>query len=126
MPNSPTLEVCCGSLQSAINAVAGGAERIELCSALEVDGLTPLIEVLRELRQRFPSLKIHVLIRPREGDFVYSEAEIAQMERLTIIERMESWFPEWDGASHAYEIGNIVSYEYVLYRCVQAHTSQQT
>ena len=77
----PVLEVCCGSLQSAINAVAGGAERIELCSALEVDGLTPPVEVLRELRQQFPELKIHVLIRPREGNFVYTEAEVAQMER---------------------------------------------
>lgn len=81
MHNRPILEVCCGSLQSAMNAVAGGAERIELCSALEVDGLTPSMEVLRELRQRFPSLRIHVLIRPREGDFVYTEAEVAQMER---------------------------------------------
>lgn len=81
MHKSPILEVCCGSLQSALNAVAGGAERIELCSALEVDGLTPSMEVLRELRQRFPSLRIHVLIRPREGDFVYTEAEVAQMER---------------------------------------------
>jgi len=81
MPDNPILEVCCGSLQSAVNAVAGGAERIELCSALEVDGLTPSMEVLRELRQRFPSLRIHVLIRPREGDFVYSEAEVARMER---------------------------------------------
>lgn len=81
MPNSPILEVCCGSLQSAVNAVAGGAERIELCSALEVDGLTPPVELLRELRQRFPLLKIHVLIRPREGDFVYTETEVAQMER---------------------------------------------
>ena len=81
MANRPILEVCCGSLQSAVNAVAGGAERIELCSALEVDGLTPSMEVLRELRQRFPELKIHVLIRPREGDFVYTEAEVAQMER---------------------------------------------
>lgn len=81
MPNNPILEVCCGSLQSAVNAVAGGAGRIELCSALEVDGLTPSMEVLRELRQRFPSLRIHVLIRPREGDFVYTETEVARMER---------------------------------------------
>ena len=81
MANRNVLEVCCGSLQSAVNAVAGGAERIELCSALEVDGLTPSMQVLRELRQRYPALRIHVLIRPREGDFVYSEAEVAQMER---------------------------------------------
>ena len=81
MANRNVLEVCCGSLQSAVKAVAGGAERIELCSALEVDGLTPSMQVLRELRQRYPALRIHVLIRPREGDFVYSEAEVAQMER---------------------------------------------
>lgn len=81
MANRNVLEVCCGSLQSAVNAVAGGAERIELCSALEVDGLTPSMQVFRELRQRYPALKIHVLIRPREGDFVYSEAEVAQMEQ---------------------------------------------
>lgn len=81
MANRNVLEVCCGSLQSAVNAVAGGAERIELCSALEVDGLTPSMQVLRELRQHYPALKIHVLIRSREGDFVYSEAEVAQMER---------------------------------------------
>lgn len=43
-----------------------------------------------------------------------------------IIERMESWFPEWDGEGHAYEVGNLVSYGYVLYRCIQPHTSQQT
>ena len=44
----------------------------------------------------------------------------------SVIERMESWFPEWDGDGHAYEVGNLVTYGYVLYRCVQAHTSQQT
>ena len=54
----------------------------------------------------------------------------AQQETLlplipdAIVERMESWFPEWDGAGHAYEVGNLVSHGYVLYRCLQAHTSQ--
>jgi copper homeostasis protein len=76
-----TLEVCCGSLASALAAVEGGAERIELCSALSLDGLTPSIGLLRELRSLFPNLRIHVLIRPREGDFVYSEAEVRVMER---------------------------------------------
>ena len=75
------LEVCCGSLASAIAAVQGGAQRIELCSALSVDGLTPSIGLLRELRQRYPHLLIHVLIRPREGNFVYTEDEIQVMLR---------------------------------------------
>ena len=76
-----TLEVCCGSLDSVIAAVEGGAERIELCSALSLDGLTPSIGLVREVRSLYPDLKIHVLIRPREGDFVYSEAEVRVMER---------------------------------------------
>ena len=75
------LEVCCGSLAAALAAVTGGAERIELCSALSLDGLTPSMGTLCELRRRFPDLRIHVLIRPREGDFVYSEDELRVMEQ---------------------------------------------
>ena len=76
-----TLEVCSGTLRSALAAVAGGATRIELCSALSLDGLTPSVATIAELRRRFPSLRIHVLIRPREGDFVYDEAEVLVMEQ---------------------------------------------
>ena len=81
MVNGICLEVCCGSLASALAAVEGGAERIELCSALSLDGLTPSVGTIRELRRRFPDLRIHVLIRPREGDFVYSEDEVRVMEQ---------------------------------------------
>ena len=76
-----TLEVCSGTLRSALAAVAGGATRIELCSALSLDGLTPSVATIAELRRRFPLLRIHVLIRPREGDFVYDEAEVLVMEQ---------------------------------------------
>ena len=74
------LEVCCGNLESVKAAVEGGAQRVELCSRLDLDGLTPEWEDLREARRLFPNLKIHVLIRPREGDFCYSAEEVAQME----------------------------------------------
>ena len=74
------LEVCTGSLQSVMAAVEGGAERIELCSALSLDGLTPSLGLLKTIRSMYPTLKIHVLIRPREGDFVYSEEEVRIME----------------------------------------------
>ena len=57
----------------------GGAQRVELCSRLEVDGLTPLWEDLRDARSLYPQLKIHVLIRPREGDFCYSAKEVDKM-----------------------------------------------
>ena len=74
------LEVCTGSLQSVIAAVEGGAERIELCSALSLDGLTPSLGLLKTVREMYPMLRIHVLIRPREGDFVYTEEEVRIME----------------------------------------------
>ena len=73
------LEVCCGNLESVDAAVAGGAQRIELCSALEMDGLTPHVEWIREVRKRYPSLIIHVLVRSRAGDFVYTEEEVETM-----------------------------------------------
>lgn len=74
-----TLEVCCGNLESVHAAVKGGAPRIELCSRLDLDGLTPTWEELREARALYPALKIHVLIRPREGDFCYTPEEMEQM-----------------------------------------------
>ena len=74
------LEVCAGDLTSAQAAAQGGAQRIELCSALQLDGLTPSAETIEDAR-RIEGLKLHVLIRPREGDFVYDEAETDSMLR---------------------------------------------
>ena len=73
------LEVCCGSLESVRAAVEGGAERIELCTALEQDGLTPPAEWIRTVKTRCPDLCVQVLIRPRAGDFHYSREEVAAM-----------------------------------------------
>ena len=70
------LEVCCGGLESVDAAVAGGARRIELCSALEVDGLTPPVDWLKAVKGRYPSLTVHVLVRPRAGNFVYAPDEV--------------------------------------------------
>ena len=71
------LEVCCGDMQSVLAAKEGGADRIELCQALEVDGLTPSAEMMAEAIGL--GIPIQVLIRPREGDFVYDEAEVETM-----------------------------------------------
>ena len=73
------LEVCTGNLASVIAAVKGGAERIELCSALSLDGLTPSIGLLKYVRQTYPQLKIHVLIRSCEGGFVYTKDDLETM-----------------------------------------------
>ncbi|MBO6028034.1 MAG: copper homeostasis protein CutC [Bacteroidales bacterium] len=69
------LEVCCGNPESVDAAVLGGARRIELCADLEADGLTPPVAWIRDTKARYPALTVHVLIRPRAGDFVYSPAE---------------------------------------------------
>lgn len=71
---SVLLEVCANSLDSAQEAQLGGADRIELCSALELGGLTPSAATLHLVRQSI-DLPIFVLIRPRGGDFCYSPQE---------------------------------------------------
>ena len=72
------LEVCASDLASARAAAAGGAQRIELCRNLELDGLTPPREWIEEARS-IEGLRLHVLIRPCEGGFVYNEATFCQM-----------------------------------------------
>ena len=59
-----TLEICAGDLPSALAAAQGGAQRIELCSALQLDGLTPSTETI-ETARRIEGLKLHVLIRAK-------------------------------------------------------------
>lgn len=71
------LEICCADLQSLQAAVEGGADRVELCQALGLDGLTPSAGMIE--RAVASGITVHVLIRPREGDFVYSQAEVECM-----------------------------------------------
>ena len=72
------LEVCVDSLGSAREAIAGGADRLELCSALAVGGLTPYAALLQQIR-RETDIPIRCLMRPRAGDFLYMPEEIAMM-----------------------------------------------
>lgn len=72
------LEICVDSLASARNAIAGGADRLELCSALAIGGLTPYPELLEQIR-RESSIAIRCLMRPRAGDFLYTPEELEQM-----------------------------------------------
>ena len=70
----------CGDIESAIAAESGGADRVELCDNLAVGGTTPSAGTIAESCRRL-SIPVHVLIRPRAGDFIYSEPEIAVMRR---------------------------------------------
>ena len=74
------VEICCNSVASAEAAKSGGAGRIELCRDLECGGLTPSDDDIRYCVQRL-GLRTHVLVRPRAGDFCYTDAEMAEVRR---------------------------------------------
>lgn len=74
MRNNYTLECCVDSTQSAICAKEGGADRLELCANLVIGGTTPTLALFEQIR-RTVDIRIHVLIRPRFGDFLYSPLE---------------------------------------------------
>lgn len=72
------LEICCCSLDDALQAEAGGANRIELNSALEAGGLTPSLGCLIEVKKRL-SISVIAMLRPRTGGFCYTEMEFETM-----------------------------------------------
>lgn len=74
------LEVCCGDIESVMVAKKGGAYRVELCSGLSEGGLTPSQALIRSaVKSGIES--VNVLIRPRGGDFLYSDVELELMEQ---------------------------------------------
>ncbi|MBC2838743.1 copper homeostasis protein CutC [Robiginitalea sp. SC105] len=72
------VEVCANSVESARSAQAAGADRIELCAELAVGGVTPSPGMLRVVREAV-TLPVHVLVRPRSGDFCYTPEEFQAM-----------------------------------------------
>ncbi len=74
------IEVCVSSIEMATEAEKGGADRIELCSALSEGGLSPFPSLI-EMTKTYLNIKTMVMIRPRGGDFCYSEIEFEAMKR---------------------------------------------
>lgn len=77
--SGPLLEICVDSYEGAITAIDAGADRLEVCAHLEVDGLTPELSLVKNIRQYHPDISIMVMIRCRSGDFVYSTSEMEEM-----------------------------------------------
>ena len=76
----PLFELCVTSLEAALAAESGGADRIELCSQLSIGGITPGFDLMTKTIETL-SIPVFVLIRPRAGDFVYSPTEFGEMKR---------------------------------------------
>ena len=73
------IEIACFNLESAIFAQKAGADRVELCANISVGGTTPSIEIIQQARKNL-TIDLYVMIRPRGGNFVYSEVELDQMK----------------------------------------------
>jgi copper homeostasis protein len=73
------LEIACFNLDSAVIAQENGADRVELCAEMEVGGTTPDFEITKQVRELL-TIDLNVMIRPRGGNFVYSDVEFQQMK----------------------------------------------
>jgi copper homeostasis protein len=80
MSNGVVLEICVESVEHAVAAERGGAHRIELCADLKYGGVTPSAETMQAAR-RLVRVPIHVMVRPRSGDFRYSGQELETMRQ---------------------------------------------
>jgi len=74
------LEISVETLEAALAAHRGGADRVELCGNLNIGGVTPSIALMRKVRAQL-RIPIFGMIRPRGGEFIYSDAEFAEMKR---------------------------------------------
>lgn len=77
---SLTYEICIDSVAGAIAAEKAGAQRVELCAALFEGGLTPTLGTVRAALAAVSSITVNVIVRPRGGDFIFDEHEVAAME----------------------------------------------
>lgn len=78
------LEVCVDSYTSMVTAKNAGADRIELCSALNIGGLTPSFGLMKKAKE-IKGMEIFIMIRPRSGDFLYDDNEFETMKNDIIL-----------------------------------------
>lgn len=87
MPKNPLKEACIVSLREAIAAETNGVHQLELCSHIELDGLTPDIELVKQVLSHV-SIPVKVMIRPRGGNFTYNAEDKKQI--IADIETMKA------------------------------------
>lgn len=85
---SRILECCVDSARSALTAAQNGASRLELCANLIIGGTTPTLGLFREIR-KCADIPVHVLLRPRFGDFLYDSHEVSQLCEEAVLFREE-------------------------------------
>ncbi len=73
------VEVCANGVESCIAAQEGGADRVELCASIPEGGTTPSYGEIKVARRILTTTRLHVIIRPRGGDFLYSDLEVERM-----------------------------------------------
>ena len=73
------VEVCANGVESCIAAQQGGADRVELCAGIPEGGTTPSYGEIKVARRVLTTTRLHVIIRPRGGDFLYSDLEVERM-----------------------------------------------
>ena len=78
-------EVCANSVESCIAAQDGGADRVELCAGIPEGGTTPSYGEIKTARRLLHSTLLHVIIRPRGGDFLYSQLEMERMKEDILV-----------------------------------------
>ncbi|MFI0453088.1 copper homeostasis protein CutC [Actinomadura sp. 6N118] len=84
---SLTYEICIDSVEGAIAAEQAGADRVELCAALFDGGITPSLGTVRAAVAAVSSIRVHVIIRPRGGDFIFDAHEVDAMEHDVALAR---------------------------------------
>ena len=89
MLQNKKIEIACFNFESALIAQKAGADRVELCADMLVGGTTPTIEIIKQAREHL-NIDLYIMIRPRGGNFVYSDSEFEQMKsEIEAIKKLE-------------------------------------
>ena len=96
------LEIACFNYESALIAEESGAHRIELCENMNLGGTTPNYVLAVRVREKL-SIKMHVIIRPRGGDFVYTDEEFVEMKKSFVGRKPNTKYNITPMGKHAFE-----------------------